>query len=298
MLKTKKESLPLLPEESMKVLIVAKQNTVGMKSAKKLISELGKYTEEIFLDPSTARKIKKIKKLGTPIKRFDGELIITLGGDGTFLWTAQQTDIPILPVRLEGNGFLCTADFKDLLKNLDRLMKRDFRIEKRFRLRCTKVRKGVIERYVSKILRREFPLALNEIVFARKRPSKVLCTETKVDDATFSFVGDGVMFSTPSGSTAYNVSAGGSIIDPQLSLISIVPLYPFYSKVKPMIVPADKKIEIRITGGDCALIIDGHGGEYIRSNTDFIIEKGEPVKIINLFDYNFYTRLKRIYDKQ
>ena len=106
-------------------------------------------------------------------------------------------------------------------------------------------------------------------------------------------IGDGVMFSTPSGSTAYSSSAGGAMIDPSIEVIGITPLYPFFSKIKPMVVPKDKKIEISIAGGDCALVIDGHGGEYVKKNSTFMIEAATPVKIVTLFEQNFYEKVKK-----
>ena len=101
------------------------------------------------------------------------------------------------------------------------------------------------------------------------------------------------MIATPSGSTAYHASAGGQVIDPSLDVISILPLYPFFSNIKPLLIPASKKIEISIKSGDCAVIVDGHGGEYISKNSEFIIEKGDPVKIINLSEYSFFEKFKK-----
>jgi hypothetical protein len=102
-----------MPKQSqLKILIVAKQNKAGLHAARKLEKLLREYTEDIHFDLSTVKKARNAR--GTPIKKFDGDFIITVGGDGTLLWTAQQTTKPILPVRIEGYGFLCTADFKDL----------------------------------------------------------------------------------------------------------------------------------------------------------------------------------------
>ncbi|MEM7819855.1 MAG: NAD(+)/NADH kinase [Candidatus Aenigmatarchaeota archaeon] len=271
-----------------KILIVAKQNKIGLKLARKLEKVLKNYSENIHFDRSTAIKFRT---MGMSIKKFDGDFIITLGGDGTFLWTAHKANVPILPVRIEGSGFLCTVNFKELMKNLPKLFKKEYTLIEKMRLKCSKIKRGKIAKYLQKILRSEYPFALNEIAFARKRPSKILVIEFTIDDTVFRCIGDGVMFSTPSGSTAYSASAGGPIIDPKLNVISIIPLYPFYSKLKPIVVPADKKIEVKIIGGDCALIIDGHGGEYVKSGSEFIIERGKPVKVINLTKQNFYEKL-------
>ncbi|MFH0832948.1 MAG: NAD(+)/NADH kinase [Candidatus Aenigmatarchaeota archaeon] len=274
------------------VLVVAKQNKIGLKMAKRLEKILEDEIGEIRFDPSTAGKLKKFGRKGTAIDKFDGDLIITLGGDGTLLFTATHAKVPILPVRIEGYGFLCTAEFRDIVKNIDRIKKKDYTIIKRMRLKCTKIRKGKIEKYIERILHSSYPLSINEIVFARKRPSKILEIEFKIDNTSFSVSGDGLMIYTPSGSTAYSASSGGSLIDQQLDVIGIVPLYPFFSKLKPMIIPVDKKVEVKVKGGDCALIIDGHGGEYVRNGAEFLIEKGEPVRIITLSEFSFYEKFK------
>ena len=272
------------------VLIVAKQNKTGMRMAKKLEKELKKYTEEVHFDRSTALRLKK---RGMAIKKFQGDLIITVGGDGTYLWTSHHTKKPILPIKIEGYGFLCTANFKELIENLKNVVEGKYEVEERMRLKCIRVKTRKIEKYISRIFHGEYPYSLNEIAFARKRPSKILEIEVKIDDVVFDFVGDGVMFATPSGSTAYASSAGGSIIDPSLKMITMVPLYPFYSKIRPLILPPDKKIEVSIKGGDCALIIDGHGGDYVSSDSSFVLEQGEPAKVVRIVKTNFYEKIRK-----
>ncbi|MBI2076583.1 MAG: NAD(+)/NADH kinase [Candidatus Aenigmarchaeota archaeon] len=279
-----------MPRQSqLRILIVAKQNKAGIHAARKLEKLLKEYTEDIHFDLSTVKKAREAK--GTPVRKFDGDFVITVGGDGTLLWTAQQTNKPILPVRIEGYGFLCTADFKELVENIKKLINRDFSIQERMRLSCTKVTKGKIERYLR--LRRSYPAAANEIVFARKRPSKILTIEFTIDDTVFEFSGDGILISTPHGSSAYAASAGGPLVDTSLDVISVVPLYPFYSKIKPFIMPASKKIHVKIKAGECAVIMDGHGGDYVSSEADFLIEKGEPLRIVSLFKSSFYERFKK-----
>ena len=279
-----------MPKQSqLKILIVAKQNKAGLHAARKLEKLLREYTEDIHFDLSTVKKARNAR--GTPIKKFDGDFIITVGGDGTLLWTAQQTNKPILPVRIEGYGFLCTADFKDLIDNIKKVVNREYSVEERMRLSCTKIAKGKIERYLR--LKRSYPMAANEIVFARRRPSKILTIEFTIDDTVFEFSGDGILISTPYGSSAYSASAGGSLVDTSLDVISVVPLYPFYSKIKPFVMPANKKIIVKIKAGECAVIIDGHGGDYVTSEADFVIEKGEPLRVMSLFKSGFYERFKK-----
>lgn len=275
--------------KKLSILISAKQNKTGLRSARKLETELARFAS-VHFDKSTAQKRMKWRMRGIAISKFKGDLIITLGGDGTFLWTAYQASAPILPVRIEGHGFLCTVDYKDLVKNLKLIEQRKWTVMRRMRLQATKLKPGLFD----KILHRpSYPHALNEIAFARKRPSKVLKVEFEIDGTTLGFWGDGVMFATPAGSTAYAASAGGPLIDPSIEAIAIVPLYPFHSKIKPMLVPATKRIEVRIKGGDCALIVDGHTGEYVKAGSRFVVERGEPIRVVALGDVKFYEKYKR-----
>ncbi|MBI3190569.1 NAD(+)/NADH kinase, partial [archaeon] len=230
--------------------------------------------------------------LGMTVSKFLCDIVITVGGDGTLILTSQRAKVPILPVRIEGKGFLCTCNFDELEKNVKRIFTGNYTIIERMRLRCTKVPVGKIEKYVGKLHKKEYPFCINEIAFARKRPSKLLNIQLKIDDVVFDMIGDGVMFSTPSGSTAYSASAGGSIIDPKINAIHIIPLYPFYSKVKPMIIPADKKIEVEIKGGDTALVVDGHSGEYFSRESKFIVEKAKPIRVIAFDEKNFYAKVR------
>lgn len=267
------------------VLIVAKQNKAGIRMARKLENMLRPYVESIHFDRSTALRLRK---RGLSVKRFDGDIVITVGGDGTLLWTAHQTRLPILPVKIEGHGFLCTSSFKELTENLPRLLRGDYTVTERMRLQCYKETKGILDR----MLRKPYPPALNEVVFGRKRPSKMLEIEFKIDDTVIDFSGDGLLISTPSGSTAYNASVGGPILDPQLSAVSIVPINPFFSKIKPKVVPFDKKIEVFIRHGECSLIIDGHAGDYFKGNTRFVVQSGEPLKLAGLVQKKFYEKYK------
>jgi NAD+ kinase len=234
----------------------------------------------------------KLRKRGISIKKFSGDFVITIGGDGTFLRAAHQTNLPILPVKIGGHGFLCTCTFEELKNNLGKLLRGEYIITERLRISCSKIQQKRIEKYINRIRPKFYPHSINEIVFARKRPSKILRIGVKIDNTLFEFSGDGLLIATPAGSSAYNASAGGQLIDPTLKVVSIVPLYPFYSKIKPIIVPHDKKIYVNVKG-ECAVIIDGHGGEYVTEESDFVVEKGEPIKVLSLNSQNFYDRFKK-----
>lgn len=280
----------MIPTLCMKVLIVAKQNDLGIKMAMRAEKKIKEITEDVNFDMSTALKLRK---RGVSIRKFDGDLIVTIGGDGTFLHTSSRTTIPILPVKIEGHGFLCTTTMKELIENIKRLENKDYIISERMRIQClTKGTPGRLDRYLDRLLKKNYPYSMNEIVFARKRPSKILSLEYEIDGVKFEVAGDGLLFSTPSGSTAYSASAGGSLIDPSLKVIKVVPLYPFFSKLKPMVLPSSKEITVNVKKGECAMIIDGHGGDYVKAGNEFVIKEAEPQKVISFQKANFYQKFK------
>ena len=251
----------------MKILVVAKQNEKCIKSADKLKKNLN---HEVVFDPLTG---KKLNKKSENIDKFDGDFVITLGGDGTFLWTAQHTDKPILPVRAEGFGYLCSIDFDKLINDVKIIEKHKITERTRLSVKCKNL---------------NAPDATNEIVFTRQRPSKIINIKIIIDKTRFEFKGDSILFSTSVGSTAYASSVGGCVIDPNIDIINIVPISPFNSKIKPIVVPIDKKIYAEMDSGIIA--IDGQW-EKMFINGKFTIQKGKSLKLIT-FEDAFYRKLK------
>jgi NAD+ kinase len=242
-------------------------------------------------DPKNRRKAqtlsKKLEKKGIKthviterqnIRCFKG-IVITLGGDGTFLLTAQKVGCPILPVKTGGVGFLCNVEYKELMRRLNDLLARKYKIIKFMRLFSGE----------------DYPQALNEIVISRKYPSKLLELEYIIDGIRFSFAGDGVIFSTPWGSTAYNASAGGPVVDPVIDSISITPVNSFYSSVKPLVVPANKEIRVTVKRSRASIVVDGQGVADVEPGESFIVKKGTDLKVINMKRYNFYEKLRKTF---
>jgi len=141
--------LLMAKKKGLSVLLVAKQNKAGLKAAKQAEALLKKYTDDIHVDRSTAFHFRRP---GTSIRKFSGEFIITLGGDGTFLMTAHRASVPILPVRIEGKGFLCMADWNEFKKYMPDLFRKKFITIDRMRIRPSKIASdGVISKYIDKL---------------------------------------------------------------------------------------------------------------------------------------------------
>ncbi|HLB53483.1 MAG TPA: NAD(+)/NADH kinase, partial [Gemmatimonadales bacterium] len=155
-----------------------------------------------------------------PIGSAPLDALVTLGGDGTLLRGArmlQGAPVPVLGVNLGRVGFLTEVELAEMYPAMERLIARDFRIDERMMLKCV-VRVGDIEQ--------EY-LALNEVAIERGHHQRMLEMDVYINDILFSrYTADGLIFATPTGSTAYSFSAGGPIVSPANELILIAPVNP------------------------------------------------------------------------
>ncbi len=253
----------------MKVMVVSKPKKNVFKKA----SELAKKIKNVVFDRTTG------EAHGLPwkeIEDFHGDLIITVGGDGTFLWTSHKTAVPILPLRAEGIGFLTRGDVDEVIKDPRIVTEKRYKIRKYPRLKVFGVN------------------ATNEIVITRPKPSKIIKLSVTIGNETFSFMGDGLILSTPLGSTGYNLSVGGSIIYPKLDIFSITPIAPFNSRIKPTVVPMGTDMTVELEKNDCYVIIDGHVEKYMNRGDEIKITRGTPLKLAEFKEQNFFTKLRKL----
>ena len=163
---------------------------------------------------------------------------------------------PIFGINTGKVGLLTHCEYKDYKEHLSEAIN-TFEIEKFMRLECSLDL-----------------LALNEIAVLTAKPAKMINVKIKVDDVEIEDIRcDGMLFSTPLGSTAYALSTGGPIIDPSIECILIVPVAPFKLGWKPWVISANKKIEVEVTG-KAFVVADGHDVVEIESST-ITIKKSE-----------------------
>lgn len=215
------------------------------------------------------------------------QLIIVLGGDGTILRTAGAIcsyDIPILGINTGNLGFLSSAESKDLEVVILKISEGKFYIEKRFMLKCN-IGEEKTEYF-----------CLNDIVVSKSTVPGVTDYQIYIDNNFYTRVkGDGIIVSTPTGSTAYNISAGGPVIYPTLEVMSITPICSHYLGVRPIILDSTAKIEIRVKESNekVYLIVDGNVITEIEKNKKVYIEKAEfYCKLIRFESNNYYDILK------
>src|SRR5271157_1746891 len=189
------------------------------------------------------------------------DLLIVLGGDGTLLSAARaigKREIPLFPVNLGGLGFLTAITIDELFPELERAFRGEHRIAKRKLLQTEVVRGGqVVAAYE----------ALNDAVLAKSALARMIDLDTHVD-AQFvcAYKADGLIVSTPTGSTAYSLSAGGPIIFPSVPAICLTPICPHMLTNRPVLVPETSVIRVTSRGPDESvyLTIDGQVGLPIR----------------------------------
>ena len=222
------------------------------------------------------------------IKKCD--LIITIGGDGTILRIAPKAavyNIPILSVNIGKLGFMTELE-PDELKYLDKYFAGEFEYDSRIMLNSGLYRNGTMI-YSA--------IALNDTVITKGDILRTIDIKAYVDNLPIvSFSGDGVIISTPTGSTAYSMSAGGPILDPISKNIVITPICAHIAYVKSIVVPYEKIITIKIEELDQkSAFLSLDGGEIIRLcvGDSIVIEKSLYVtRLIRLKERNFYDILK------
>ncbi len=266
----------------------------AIKLSRRLFEYLVQKGEIVYLETRIAPKIFPHNSMDLGEMNSENiKFIIIVGGDGSILRVAsslsQQNPPPILGVNVGSIGFLDESNERTIFKDLTRILNGEFVLET-----CSK-----ITAYIAK-KSGEIKLsnALNEVLIVSTKSSKVLQVSIRIDGVFLnrSYL-DGVIVSTPTGSTAYNLSAGGAIINPNMESMQITPLNSFAgSGLKPIVVPIDSEIEIQLLRPrlDAKIVIDGQ--QIIRKiapNTKIRIRKGNSHNKFIRFTGSYYTRLRK-----
>jgi len=230
---------------------------------------------------------KSIKREEIPT---DIEMIVVLGGDGTLLSVARQVwnkNIPILGVNLGGLGFLTEITLDELYPVLEKVLRNDFEINEREVLNAGVIRNG------KRIA--EF-IVLNDAVINKGALARIIDLETTINGEYLStFRSDGLIISTPTGSTAYNLSAGGPIVYPSLHTIIITPICPHTLTIRPIIIPDDVKIRALLKSRDeeVTLTLDGQQGFTLEFEDVVEVGKAEGRILLIKSPYRQYFELLR-----
>lgn len=222
----------------------------------------------------------------------EADMFIALGGDGTMLRLsalASEKGQPILGINLGTLGFLAEVEKDKIAPAMNALLNENYTIEERSMLDGCVIRDGKnLVNYT----------ALNDFVISRSSFKRVLKLEVQIDSCVVdSYISDGIILSTPTGSTAYSLSAGGPIVDPRLDVTVVTPICAHSLSTRPIITPASKTVEVKIKSPskrDILLTVDGQrgyeleGGDIVK-----ITSSATKTKLIKLNGLDFYDTLRK-----
>ena len=260
----------------MKFSIVA--NT-KQKNIREILKKVIGFVEDFELDKETA---DFLGLSGVEIKDLSGDVIISLGGDGTILHILSQINKPILGINFGGVGFLNELEpDSDILAAIDNIIHEKYFEEKLHR----------IDTYLNDL---NVGTAVNEIVLHTSRVAKIqgfeISTNGKLID---SFRGDGLIIATPTGSTSYSMSIGAPIIYPTMQSNLIVPMAPYKLGSRPLILPANYDISAKINGHpEAVMVIDGKEEIFIKGDDKIEFKASSNPATLIRFSKNFFDRLR------
>ena len=222
------------------------------------------------------------------------DFALSVGGDGTFLTSAAaigDKNIPIVGVNCGHLGFLAEVQTQDVDDILQKLVDGEYTIERRSLLNLTILDKDNIRREGLIMA----PNALNEIAILKQGLTNMLTIETKVNgELLHTYHSDGLIIATPTGSTAYNLSIGGPIVVPQNRGMILTPIAPHSLTVRPIIMPDDWKIDIRVSSRYDAYMVSVDGrSQSLSTDLSLHIERAPyTVKVVQIGDNSFLKSLK------
>jgi NAD+ kinase len=237
-----------------------------------LVEWLRAHGAEVFCDSETNGCIPRLA--GETLKREDlpgrSDLLIVLGGDGTLLSAARlaaDRTVPILAVNLGGLGFLTTVSQDEIYPILEEIFSNRHRVSERIMLEAEILREGTVMRRQN---------ALNDAVLNKAALARIMDLELRVDgEFVTTYKADGLILSTPTGSTAYSMAAGGPIVYPAVEAFVVTPICPHTLTNRPLVIPDTATIEIDFHADDGAifLTLDGQVGIELMRGDHITVRK-------------------------
>lgn len=242
---------------------------------------------------------KAVETIVIPVREFSEEisvprgigLLISIGGDGTVLFSArlvQKMGIPILAVNLGTFGYITEIGATEWRQALDSVFSDNYTISRRLMLRVTVIRKG-------KSVWQE--LSLNEAVVTSSGISKIIKLDLALDNTRAgTFRSDGIIIATPTGSTGYSLAAGGPILDVEMGAIIVTPICPFTLSNRPLVTDGEKTVAISVLEGqrtDVVLTVDGQLYCDLNEGDQVVVEKSRSKVLLISSKIRNYTEVVR-----
>lgn len=267
-----------------------KQNII-----KRLFEKLHSQEAEVYVDMDFYKFLTDAFDFEPPVAgllmnddMFDLDVVLSVGGDGTFLRTAARVNrqnIPILGINTGRLGFLADVSSNEIEDTLDEIFKNYYRVEERTLLRLHTEEKAY----------RGYNYALNEIAILKRDTSSMITIHTSLnDDYLTSYQADGLVIATPTGSTAYSMSVNGPIIVPQSQSIVLSPVAPHSLNVRPLVIPDSGVITLAVESRSKSFLIalDGRS-EIFPSGIRLRVSKADyTTQVIKRYNHTFYQTLR------
>jgi NAD+ kinase len=254
-----------------------------------IISSILEKVANIFPD-SKVYLYKDSKNLNNELEKIKLDFLICLGGDGTILRTAREIckhNVPILGVNIGNLGFLTALEYINLENALIEIKNKNYHTETRIMLDCEITKNNKIEKY----------MALNDIVISKGTLSRIVRYDIYIQESYYSgFNGDGLIISTPTGSTAYGFSAGGPVLLPDLNVIQITPICPHSPGIRTLVLDSKNRVNVNVNRGNESvyLTIDGQEVVDLHDVANVLIKESEyKCYLIRTNDYDYFEVLRK-----
>ncbi len=279
-------------------IIVNKDKDEGLIYTKKLIESIRSRGGKVRVSSDIARELGFADNGLDEISVIDGsDIIVCLGGDGTFLKVARKVylkNIPMLGINLGSLGFLTEVDRNEIEDAVNCLIDGKFHIEERMMLEA-------VIRSNGKAIATD--VALNDVVITRESVSRIMSIRTYINDTFIDiFPGDGLIVSSPTGSTGYTLSAGGPIVEPNVELIIVTPICPHLLYSRSFVATGDRVVKAVVDESyahKAVVSVDGELGYEIKAGDVVEVRKSpHTVKFIKVNDRSHYQILRsKIYQR-
>ena len=243
----------------------------------------------LVMPATEARQFRK-EEYGLPcVERVHIDMALSIGGDGTLIGVCRrfrEQDIPVCGINLGTLGFLADIEPRELESRLGKILIGDYVVENRLLL------SGYIaDEFGEKFLGN----AINDVVISKGTSARMLRMEIFVNDTHLTNCkADGLIVSSPTGSTAYSLSAGGPILNPNIRALIIIPICPHTFQMRPLVVNEDDEVRIKVyANSEIIVMLDGQENFKVQPNYEVVVKKSHnTVRIVKFADKNYYDVLK------
>lgn len=267
------------------------QKASSLDVTNQLIKWLEDNGKEVLINEITASEVERRDLARKPSEIYkNSDFVIVLGGDGTLLSVARQViwhQTPILGINLGHFGFLTELETENMYDELDRIKEGDCRVEARMMLEAVVVKDNMITDSFA---------ALNDIVISKGSFSRIIRLRTYINQSYVNtYSADGIIISSPTGSTAYSLSAGGPILSPDVAGMVITPISPHTMNSRSIVISHNEEVKVELVGdkNDVMLTVDGQQGYRLNAGDLVIVRKADfTANMIKLIDRSFYDVLR------